>query len=199
MSVPAEPAATVLARWFSAFNAHDIEGVLAVAHPSIEIVPLGVATTSPPGTTYHGHEGVRSLMLPGFHMFPQLRIRPGEPEAVGDCVVVPVAFDLDDGSVSSIRRAIGLFRLEDGLIRRLNAFDTRAEADRFLGRRSAAQLSPREREVLALLAEGLHADEVADRLVISPLTVRSHVRNAKDKLGARTSGQAIAMAIRDGV
>jgi PAS domain S-box-containing protein len=57
-------------------------------------------------------------------------------------------------------------------------------------------LSPREREMLMMLAEGLSGEEIAARLVLSPATVRTHVQNAMVKLGAHTRGQAIALALR---
>jgi len=57
-------------------------------------------------------------------------------------------------------------------------------------------LSPREAEMLTLLADGLSGDEIAARLVLSPATVRTHVQNAMVKLGARTRGSAIAAALR---
>jgi PAS domain S-box-containing protein len=56
-------------------------------------------------------------------------------------------------------------------------------------------LSSRQREVLQLLAEGLSGDEIAVRLFLSPETVRTHVRNAMRRLGARTRAQAIAIAL----
>ena len=59
-------------------------------------------------------------------------------------------------------------------------------------------LSPREREVLDLLAKGLNGEEVATRLVLSPETVRTHVRNAMDKLDANTRVHAVAIALRQG-
>jgi PAS domain S-box-containing protein len=67
------------------------------------------------------------------------------------------------------------------------------------GERSEAKLvlSPREREVLALIAAGLNAAQVALELYLSPLTVRTHVRNAKEKLQAHTVAQAIAIALRN--
>lgn len=58
-------------------------------------------------------------------------------------------------------------------------------------------LSPREREVLALLAAGMNAEQAAVKLTLSPFTVRTHIRNAKEKLGAHTGAQAIAIALRD--
>jgi DNA-binding CsgD family transcriptional regulator len=59
-------------------------------------------------------------------------------------------------------------------------------------------LSAREREVLGMLAEGLSGAAIAERLVLSPETVRTHVRNAMDKLGASTRSQAVALALEDG-
>jgi DNA-binding CsgD family transcriptional regulator len=57
-------------------------------------------------------------------------------------------------------------------------------------------LSEREREILGLLAEGLSGSEIAAQLVLSPETVRTHVRNAMTKLGASTRSQAVALALR---
>jgi two-component system invasion response regulator UvrY len=58
-----------------------------------------------------------------------------------------------------------------------------------------AVLSVRERRVAMELARGLQTEEIAELLCISPHTVRTHVRNIKRKLGARTSAQAVALAI----
>ena len=60
-------------------------------------------------------------------------------------------------------------------------------------------LSPREREVVGLLAEGLNGPEIAERLFISPATVRTHVENVMQKLEARTRVHAIAIALRQGL
>lgn len=57
-----------------------------------------------------------------------------------------------------------------------------------------ASLSPREREVLALLTEGLGNAQIAERLSISEKTVRNHVSNLFDKLGVWTRAQAIVFA-----
>jgi PAS domain S-box-containing protein len=64
--------------------------------------------------------------------------------------------------------------------------------------RRAGQLTLREQESLRLVAMGLTTHAAAERLGISPETVRTHVRNAMNKLGARTRAQAIAVAMRDG-
>lgn len=56
-------------------------------------------------------------------------------------------------------------------------------------------LSSRESEVLAMLADGLTGEEIAQRLVLSPETVRTHVRNAMKKLQARTRTEAVVKAL----
>jgi DNA-binding NarL/FixJ family response regulator len=59
-----------------------------------------------------------------------------------------------------------------------------------------ASLSDREREVLALLAEGLRNREIAERLVISEPTVKTHVRHVLEKLRIRNRAEAAAFAAR---
>ena len=59
-----------------------------------------------------------------------------------------------------------------------------------------APLTAREREILGLLAEGLSGARIAAHLVLSPETVRTHVRNAMAKLEASTRSQAVAIALR---
>jgi DNA-binding NarL/FixJ family response regulator len=55
-------------------------------------------------------------------------------------------------------------------------------------------LTPREAEVLALIAEGLTNGEIADRLVVSAATVKSHVNHIFAKIGARDRAQAVVYA-----
>jgi DNA-binding NarL/FixJ family response regulator len=58
------------------------------------------------------------------------------------------------------------------------------------------ELSPREREVLALLAEGLRNREIAERLFVSETTVKTHVRHVLEKLRLRNRAEAAAFAAR---
>jgi DNA-binding NarL/FixJ family response regulator len=59
---------------------------------------------------------------------------------------------------------------------------------------SAAGLTLRERELVVLLREGLTNQEIAERLVISTGTVRTHLENIFDKLGVHTRTAAVARA-----
>jgi DNA-binding NarL/FixJ family response regulator len=61
---------------------------------------------------------------------------------------------------------------------------------------AGARLTDREREVFDLLATGMTGEEVATELVVSPETVRTHVRNGMRKLDARTRTHAVAIAVR---
>jgi PAS domain S-box-containing protein len=60
------------------------------------------------------------------------------------------------------------------------------------------ELTDREREVMTLVACGGHSSDVAERLFLSPETVKSHVHNAMGKLGAHTRAHAVAIALVTG-
>ena len=59
-------------------------------------------------------------------------------------------------------------------------------------------LSPREREILGLLSQGLSGEAAADKLFLSSETIRTHVRNAMSKLNASTRVHAVALALQRG-
>lgn len=58
------------------------------------------------------------------------------------------------------------------------------------------KLTPRERQVLHLLAEGLDGTAIAERLFLSPATVRNHIQHILSKLGVHSRVEAVALALR---
>jgi DNA-binding NarL/FixJ family response regulator len=62
-----------------------------------------------------------------------------------------------------------------------------------------AGLTPREREILALVASGLSNDDIAERLVISPATAKTHVNRTMMKLNARDRAQLVVIAYESGL
>lgn len=92
--------------------------------------------------------------------------------------------------VEALRTVAGGGTYVDPAVKALLAAGTATEA-------SVARLSPREREVLGLLADGYQGPEIAARLFLSLETVRTHIRNGATKLGARTRVQAAAMVACD--
>ena len=62
-----------------------------------------------------------------------------------------------------------------------------------------AALTEREREIVAMVAHGMTNDDIAERLVVSPLTVKTHVNRAMMKIGARDRAQLVVAAFQSGL
>jgi len=58
-------------------------------------------------------------------------------------------------------------------------------------------LTEREREVLALMIEGLNNTQIAGKLTVSPSTIKSHVSNILSKLGVASRTEAVSLALRN--
>ncbi|WP_433728531.1 response regulator transcription factor [Actinoplanes sp. CA-051413] len=106
-----------------------------------------------------------------------------------------------DGLLAGIRTVVGGEAL-------LSPAATRTLIDRFLSgpgsvgelpQGSLATLTGREREITALAAHGLSNQEIAERLVVSPLTVRTHIHRAMMKVGARDRAQLVVVAYQQGL
>jgi RNA polymerase sigma factor (sigma-70 family) len=105
---------------------------------------------------------------------------------------------------AEIAAAVRLVRAGEPLISPAEAVALTAEAVRLRERERAAwaaleDLTPREREVLQALAYGLSDKQIADRLYVSPKTVRNHVVNLLGKLGVDSRLQALVLAVRHGL
>lgn len=135
-------------------------------------------------------------------------------------VVILTTFELDEYVFEAIRAGASGFLVKDtepeellravravvegdallspGVTRRLIAeFAARSKAPtQALG---LDQLTDREREVMALVGIGLSNEEIARRLVVSPLTAKTHVSRAMVKLGARDRAQLVVMAYESGL
>ncbi|HSM72126.1 MAG TPA: LuxR C-terminal-related transcriptional regulator [Anaerolineales bacterium] len=58
-------------------------------------------------------------------------------------------------------------------------------------------MTEREREVLALMIEGLNNVQIAEKLTVSPSTIKSHVSNILSKLGVASRTEAVTLALRN--
>jgi DNA-binding NarL/FixJ family response regulator len=102
--------------------------------------------------------------------------------------------------VSSIRKAAeGEFLLEAATMARLLEQRRQSQQKAVEHQRLNSELTPRERDVLLLLARGLDNFEIAEELGIGYGTVRGHVRGVLEKLGAHTRLQAVAEARKAGL
>jgi DNA-binding NarL/FixJ family response regulator len=81
----------------------------------------------------------------------------------------------------------------------VNGARQRAGQDRPRPGRDLSRITEREREVLALVAEGLSNDEIATRLYLSPLTTKTHVSHIMTKLDARDRAQLVVIAYESGL
>ena len=113
-------------------------------------------------------------------------------------------FLVKDTEPAELLRAVRIIAQGDGLLspgitRRL-IIDIASRPDRPTTSAVAlAALTDREREVLGLVAAGLSNDEIARRLVLSPLTAKTHVSRAMTKLDARDRAQLVVIAYETGL
>ena len=113
-------------------------------------------------------------------------------------------FLLKDAGPAELLHAIRVIAAGEALLapritRRLIAqFTARRTADRAAQERLAV-LTDREREVVALVGQGLRNDEIGAALFLSPETARTHVSRAMVKLGARDRAQLVVIAYRTGL
>ena len=111
-------------------------------------------------------------------------------------------FLLKDASAADLLAAIRAVAAGDALLapsvtRRVIAQFTR-RTDPSLTPPALAGLTPREREVLALVADGLSNEEIAGELVLSAATVKTHIGHLLTKLAARDRAQLVVFAYQSG-
>jgi DNA-binding NarL/FixJ family response regulator len=135
--------------------------------------------------------------LSGYEVCRLLRARLGD--------AIPILFVSGDRTEPHDRVAGLLLGGDDYLVKPFAPEELVARVHALLRRRSALgggrheRLTPRERQVLELLGDGLAQREIADRLVISGKTVGTHIERIISKLGVHSRAQAVAVAYRDGL
>jgi DNA-binding NarL/FixJ family response regulator len=160
------------------------------------------------------------IRMPGVDGLVATRQIAGDPTLSGVRIVVLTTFELDEYVGEALRagaagflvktttpaeliRGVRVVAAGDGL---LSPSVTRRVIEQFAARTATpaapqrlAELTNREREVVALAGTGLSNDEIAARLVVSPATAKTHVSRAMVKLGARDRAQLVVFAYEAGL
>lgn len=161
------------------------------------------------------------IRMPGIDGLEATRRITEDPELAEVRVVVLTTFETEEFVVTALRHGASGFLLKDAtpaeLVRAvrlvaegealLSPSVTRTLIARFVQERPRArrphpalgELTDREREVVALVGEGLSNAEIAERLVLSPATARTHVSRAMTKLSARDRAQLVVFAHQSGL
>jgi len=171
--------------------------------------------------THHPDVIVMDIRMPVLDGLEATRAIAADPQLSDVRVLVLTTFDEDALVFEAIRAGAAGFLLKDaepaellrgirvaaagdtllapGAARRLVAAFAAAPAPTGPAPRAVNLLTDREREVVALVGRGLSNDEIAERLVISPATSRTHVSRAMVKLAARDRAQLVVFAYESGL
>ncbi|MEU2774255.1 response regulator transcription factor [Streptomyces sp. NPDC007162] len=166
------------------------------------------------------------IRMPGTDGLAATRLISADPALAQVRVVILTTFEVDDYVVQALRAGASGFlgkgsepeellsaiRVAAGGEALLSPTATKGLIARFLAQGDAGDdgrdparaqrldaLTGREREVLVQVAGGHSNDEIAERLEVSPLTVKTHVNRAMAKLGARDRAQLVVIAYESGL
>jgi DNA-binding NarL/FixJ family response regulator len=162
------------------------------------------------------------VRMPGTDGLTATRVMTDDDRLADIKVVILSTFDLDEYVFEAIRAGANGFLVKDTepaeLVRAVRAvvagdallsprvtrrlieeFATRARTPGAVRGPSPDLLTEREREVVALVAEGLSNDEIAERLYMSSATAKTHVSRAMGKLGSRDRAQLVVFAYESGL
>jgi len=160
------------------------------------------------------------IRMPGVDGLEATRQISAEPTLSDTRIIILTTFELDEYVFEAVRHGASGFLVKDtepvdllagiravaagdGLLspsvtRRLIAeFATRSRPS--APTKVLDPLTDREREIVALVGEGLSNDEIAERLVVSPATAKTHVSRAMTKLHARDRAQLVVLAYETGL
>ena len=127
------------------------------------------------------------------------RARPLLEDAVGGYARVGAPFEAAQARIELASTLAALGRVELARTESSSALSALQELGALPGNAAAGAVTPRERDVLALLAEGLTNRQIAERLVVSEHTVHRHVANILRKLDVPSRAAAAAHAARTGI
>jgi DNA-binding NarL/FixJ family response regulator len=165
------------------------------------------------------HVVLMDIRMPVLDGLEATRLICADPTLTNTRVLVLTTFDLDEYVYVALRAGASGFLLKDaGPGELLHAIRTVAAGDaliapsitkrliaEFAARQdpqqpaNLAELTTREHEILRLVAGGLSNSEIAGRLIISPLTVKTHVSRILGKLGCRDRAQLVTLAYETGL
>jgi DNA-binding NarL/FixJ family response regulator len=211
----ADDQALVRAGFRALLDAQPDMDVVAEANDGVEAVELARRTR--PDIV------LMDVRMPRMDGLEATRRITGEPALAATRIVVLTTFELDEYVFGALRAGASGFLLKDidpgdlltavrvaangeallapRLTRRLiEAFVEQGRAlPAVLESDELEELTPREREVLTLVGRGLSNVEIAENLVLSPLTAKTHVARLFLKLGARDRAQLVVMAYENGL
>jgi DNA-binding NarL/FixJ family response regulator len=163
------------------------------------------------------------IRMPDLDGLAATRELTGDPELAGTKVLILTTFEVDEYVFAALRAGASGFLGKSAEVDELLAAvrtvyrgeallsptATRALIGRFLawpqeapapaGSTPLPMLTEREREVVALVGAGLSNEDIADRLVVSPHTAKTHVNRAMTKLGAHDRAQLVIAAYQAGL
>jgi DNA-binding NarL/FixJ family response regulator len=208
----ADDQALVRAGFRSLLNAEDDITVVGEVPDGAEAV--AVARAEKPDVV------LMDIRMPGTDGLEATRQIGADPELADVHVVILTTFDLDEYVFEALRVGASGFLVKDTEpVELLQAVRVVARGDALLSpgvtRRLVAEfasrsrqphaskeldvLTEREKEIVALVGEGLSNDEIAERLVLSPATAKTHVSRAMIKLGVRDRAQLVVVAYQTGL
>ncbi|MFG2919816.1 response regulator [Kitasatospora sp. NPDC048298] len=160
------------------------------------------------------------IQMPGADGIEATRRIAADPALAGVHVVILTNYGLDEYVYSALRAGAAGFLVKDIVPDDfLHAVRVAARGDALLApsitrklinryvaqppttgtRAGLEELTSREREAVAMVAQGLSNDEIAGRMVISPMTAKTHINRAMTKLHARDRAQLVVLAYESGL